>query len=331
MEFSFGDTRSDFVDICPKLDIIDCNCENYSKRGVGMERRPLIQGVKSEFYNKCIIGIPTFGAVSIEFMERLIYLGRPMNFGTEIHYVKCKEVAEARNEIVEYALNTGARYVFFIDDDVLVPSGALNVLVGRLAEFTDEILKEKGKNIVYGPYFSKGQPIWPLVFTQTDEPCDQRWYGEKPHLRECLFIGMGCTLIPTRAFKEIPPPWFETPNRENPDDPYGPMIAGTEDAYFCAKIREAGWRIWAETGIRCYHFDAMSQKSYGLHPEMNIPAEFDLRTGEWKIYPPIGISKAGDDVRNFKYQQEVEQAVEVPVEKPKKKANPKKKSKKKTT
>jgi len=290
-----------------------------------MERTPLSRAVKEDYYNKCVIGIPTFGAVSIEFLERLFYLGRPMNFGVELKYVKGKEVGEARNEIVQYALDTKARYVFFIDDDVLVPSGTLNVLAGRIIEFDEEHQEQKGRNIVYAPYFSKGRPIWPLLFTREGEPCDQRWYGMEPHLRECLFIGMGCTLIPIQAFEEMEPPWYETPNEQNPGDPFGAMIRGTEDAYFCRKVRALDWRIWADTGVKPYHFDAAARKAYGLHPELNIPAELDLGSEipEWNLYPPIGVCKAGPEVRNFEYQAEEERVAEVQIvkaEKPKRKA-----------
>ena len=259
---------------------------------------PLPTAAKDFYYNRAVLGIPTFGAVSIEFMERLMFLGRPMNMNLELKYIKGQEVGAARNEVVEYALKTQAGYVFFVDDDVLIPAHAFCALMGRLAEFTDEKREEKGKNIVGGVYFCKGHPIWPLVFTDTVEPCDQSWYGQPPHLRECLFTGMGCTLIPTQAFRDVEPPWFVTPNDPNPADPMGPMIRGTEDAVFCAKARAAGWRIWADTGVQCYHLDFGAQKFFGMHPQ-GLPGEFDMRAGEWTFYPPIGATKAGPEAKNL--------------------------------
>ncbi len=273
-----------------------------------MERQELFQAATEGYYNLCILGIPTFGAVSVEFLERMFYVGRPMNFGLELKYVKGKEVAEARNELARYAVERKARYLLFVDDDVLIPSGAVPQLAQRLVEFDAEHTEKKGRNLVAGVYFAKGRPVWPLVFTQPHEPCDQSWYGEEPHLRECLFTGMGCTLIPTRAFEEIEEPWFHTPNEVNLADPWGPMIRGTEDAYFCAKARQAGWRIWADLSVQCFHFSAAQHKAWGFNPEARLPGELDMRTGKWTYYPPIGVSKAGPEVRNLKWLAEEERA-----------------------
>ena len=72
-----------------------------------------------------VVGIPTFGMVSIQWHMAMSKL-QVMNLRTRQMVVVGHEVGDARNYIVDQALaDANVSHVFFVDDDVIVPPDAL--------------------------------------------------------------------------------------------------------------------------------------------------------------------------------------------------------------
>src|SRR3954468_1106641 len=90
-----------------------------------------------------VIGIPSFGMVSTYFYQAMKSQQFPLVSSAIDHVVLDKPIAEARNEIVEFALSQGAHYIFWVDDDVIAPPDAFLRLYNHQ------------KDIINGVYWSK--------------------------------------------------------------------------------------------------------------------------------------------------------------------------------
>ena len=220
------------------------------------------------------LGVPTFGWVSIRWHAHLMQLQSPLNRSVFHAYGQGFEVGQARNYLVQQALEWTndhghtVSHVFFVDDDVLVPPYALAVLLSRQ------------RPIVSGLYYAKTPAPQPLILmephggTLIDVPRNQ--------VVECFAHGMGCTLIELRVFRElleaglVPyesfgaqrlPQFFKT-SRDQLSQAAGgaPIIANeTEDVHFLKLAAQLGYTGAVDTGVFCFHWDEKGKVGYPLH------------------------------------------------------------------
>jgi cellulose synthase/poly-beta-1,6-N-acetylglucosamine synthase-like glycosyltransferase len=190
-----------------------------------------LTSVQHAAYRSHLSNVYEWGAKSYEF--RVVFLTQ--------HRV---EIAHARNNAVRMAIRGGFDYVFFYDDDTVMPDNMLPQLIKRMDEF----------NAISAGYFIRGAPFKPMVF---------RWIGKKrTHLKlasERTYkrlidddgvlrdnvgaVGMGCTLLRVDDFKKVPFPWFQTtPNM-------------TEDVFwFLAAHRDIeGYKVGMDFNVKCGH------------------------------------------------------------------------------
>ena len=164
---------------------------------------------------------------------------------------KFSEIEHARNELAERALN--ARYLLFLDDDVIPPSDALVRLTSELAE-------RPNARICAGLYqrrhlFGAAQLflVWSGDYAEDSDRYITDW--EPGAVFRCDGIGTGCMLIDARIFNEIKRPFFKSDyvrrRRAVPDGYIGTHVS--EDAYFCRQVIKAGFEIWAHADVICEH------------------------------------------------------------------------------
>jgi len=139
-------------------------------------------------------------------------------------------IADFRNRAAEAALEVGAEYVMFIDDDA--------ILLRFPSAFKK--LRDWDKHIVSPVYYVRGYPFHPMFFKHADDPSmisvgkglefydDFRESGKiaKNGLLEVQALGCHCTLIKTEVFSALEKPFFLT------------AMHNTEDVYFCMKCRD---------------------------------------------------------------------------------------------
>lgn len=216
-----------------------------------------------------VVGIPSFGMVSTYFMQARNSQQFPLVSSSIDHVVLNKPIAEARNEIVEFALSQNANYIYWLDDDVIAPPDSFLKMVNHQ------------KDIVNGVYWSKSNPPMPLLFRNHLEGPYYDWHiGD---LIEIDAAGMGLTLVKTDVYrkmsKEIPGPWYSTEYSSFPGVKVTPFN-NTEDLYFYWKARKLGYKIWADTSIQALHYDKGNNVFYGMPP--NAPQAQPA----WEILPP---------------------------------------------
>ena len=86
---------------------------------------------KEQVFSGVTIGVPTFGKISTMWVMSQITLGIPIFTNLGYHFVQGKPVDVARSEIALNAENGGQSYVFFRDDDTIVPRDGLQKLIKR--------------------------------------------------------------------------------------------------------------------------------------------------------------------------------------------------------
>jgi predicted SAM-dependent methyltransferase len=215
-----------------------------------------------------VIGIPSFGMVSTYFYQAMKSQQFPLVSSAIDHVVLDKPIAEARNEIVEFALSQGAHYIFWVDDDVIPPPDAFLRLYNHQ------------KDIINGVYWSKSNPPMPLLFRNHLEGPYWDWHiGD---LIEIDAAGNGLTLVKTNVYKTISEkvggPWYSTEYASFKGINTSPAN-NTEDLYFYWKARKAGFKIWADTRVQAMHFDKTNKVLY------HIPPRSPQMNPAWEIKP----------------------------------------------
>jgi GT2 family glycosyltransferase len=202
-----------------------------------------------------VIGIPFIGRpIAPEWAISLATQNYPLACNLTYITLKGMEVGEARNHIAEEAIAKHAKYLWFIDDDVAVPTLAIRKLIYELEQNPEAM-------VIGGIYCSKTEPPEPVVFQGKGQGAFWQW--KLGDVFECDGIGTGCMLIKTELFAKLEKPWFKTID-EACTDPAQFKNQQTDDLYFCDKVIDAGYKILAHGGVQCLHWDASTGTPYGL-------------------------------------------------------------------
>lgn len=215
-----------------------------------------------------IVGIPTFGMVSHYFAQARGSQQFPLVSSSMDYYVKGKKIAEARNEIVQYAINMDADYIYWLDDDVIAPADAFLKLWNHQ------------KDIINGVYWSKSNPPMPLIFRGHLGMPYLNWHiGDLLEVDAC---GNGLTLVKTDVYRKISEkvggPWYSTEYGSFPGVKQTPYN-NTEDLYFYWKAKKAGFKVWVDTSVQAHHYDKNSDVMY------QIPSSSPQANPKWAIKP----------------------------------------------
>lgn len=203
----------------------------------------------------------------------------PMNYNVRHFHTAGRPIDEARNFFAQQAIESGARYLFTWDEDVVVPPYIMRQLVFRMEH--DDTL-----GMVGGVYCQKVEPeicCAPMIFR--GEGRGPFWKWRVGDYFEVDAIATGATMIRVEAFNDIAQPWFKT------ESDYSAYLDGipkgaqwTEDLWFCDKLKKTGkWKIYADGSLICGHMDFETGKVYGLPKESYPMRRMLVRKGKKKI------------------------------------------------
>jgi hypothetical protein len=228
-------------------------------------------------WNSMVEGIPFSGRnLPPKMMLNWKGISYPMNFNVTTAVLFGLPVDVARNHICRGALDSGAKYLVFWDEDVLRPPQSIRELVYRMEHTLDAA-------IIGGVVCLKAEPAEPMIFKGIGG--GPFWDWRVGEFFEIAGIGMGNTIIRLEALKDIEEPWFKTVND------YAPLMEGipateqwTEDLYFCDKVRKTKkWKIYCDGALLCAHVDLATGKEYGLPPDSKPLRHLLIPPGEKKI------------------------------------------------
>lgn len=230
-----------------------------------------------------VLGVPTFGMVSIWWAGRLYALRAPMNRIVRHVYCVGLEVGLARNEIVARALaiedqdsSLRCSHIFFVDDDVLVHPDALLQLMSRQAP------------MVSGLYYAKSSVPQPLVLSGEYDGTPTTW--TPGDLVPCWAHGMGLTLIEADVFRRLRdesdlgvdergyPNWFTTTRDSGlvRADGVTAVFNQTEDVALLRRAAAIGYQPLVDT----------SPQAFGFHWDQKQQTAFPVK--QWREYQDTG-------------------------------------------
>lgn len=137
-----------------------------------------------------------------------------------------------RNSCVTQALDKGAEWLMFLDDDHVFPPGIVKRLLSHDVD------------VVGALYLQRMMPFAPVAYEHKDaegvyHSVNLHNHGETD-LIEVAAVGTGGMLIRSEVFRAMEPPWFE----------HG---RASEDLIFCDAVRELGISVYCDLGARMGH------------------------------------------------------------------------------
>lgn len=205
---------------------------------------------------KLLIGLPSAGAMTAPFLESLAKLHLPERV-TELDrcVVTGNFIPAQRELILEEAIAREFDVVVMIDDDMVVPDNAFDLLLGAL--------EDDPQTALAGALYYSRDGLRPMAV--------DRWNGEDtttalvPAFDERNAsvvdgVGFGCAAIRVSALAELERPYLSAHiviQRAQR------MVRITDEDYlFCERLRKAGWRIRLHGGVRCHHYDRTTKRAF---------------------------------------------------------------------
>lgn len=186
---------------------------------------------------RILIAVPTFETVMPETFQSIWDLDKGEH-DVQFKFVKGYDCAKARNEIGKLAQLGMFDYVLMVDSDMILPSNTLTLLC------------EREGDVILGCYPKKGTKDGCVeLFKNGTSNFEKFWYYNELPDEARLPVkggGFGCAFVRTQLFFDLPYPWFKYVVYDN-----GDILS--EDLYFCDKALGSGFRIEADTRIRCGH------------------------------------------------------------------------------
>ena len=185
-----------------------------------------------------VIAAPTTGLATTDWALNLLQLQKVGPF--ECLTWRGLPFDVARNRLVKDAQAKKARYIWFVDTDVLPPVDALPRLMRwRLPIVSGLVWAKTGSTA-----------IWMRTSEGTLAPIKDPRIEQTEGLITVDAVPAGCLLVDMRVFDVVPYPWF----RWTVDDPVErkPEFQ-SEDFYFCGQAQANGFRIFVDAKVKCNH------------------------------------------------------------------------------
>ena len=204
---------------------------------------------------RILIAVPTFESIYPDTFKSIYGLD---SCGHELFFdfIRGYDVATARNKIAQRAIDEEADYVLMVDNDVVIPEDALEILTENLTDVclgyyahrdVDNIYR--GNTSVCKLYQSDGTKYknYPLESEYSArEMRDMREAGE--YKLQIHGGGMGCAFINVDVFRKLRYPWYQW--LIYADDQRGML---SEDLYFCEQCRSHHIPIYTDARLSCGH------------------------------------------------------------------------------
>lgn len=243
METATGksDQRSKAVIDAEIQEKIRCANENYLKAG----DVKIFIAVPSE--KKMEKGIP-----------QLETLPTPSGTQIKMYNVHGRKVADAWNDVIFTFMKDDSEwraegmlptnFLFALEDDVWPAPNVLIELYERMKEANGD---GSFKYDIMGAWYPKRQSVRegaPIIIGEDGKRT--HLMDDDPGIHEVYTCPMGCTLYRTEIFYKIPHPWFVTTDNL------------TQDSFFSQLAREAGYKSYIDTRLKCRHIDRIDGTVY---------------------------------------------------------------------
>ena len=172
-----------------------------------------------------------------------------------------EKVDVARNYLIEQALSSGAKYLFFVGEDTVIPYNGFKVL--------HETAEANPGCIVTGVYYIKCSDA--MIMVRNGD-----WITipnvDPGQLIEAWQTGMDAMLIPIDILRQMKEEAPELPFcciGSNVDGPKGVIPFIGEDNFFVHRIHKRGTKLLVNTDVQCLHMD-LASGMYTAHPSVQL-------------------------------------------------------------
>ena len=172
-------------------------------------------------------------------------------------------IYRARNRIVQKFLETDAKWLFMLDDDMIPAIGRAawyKHWVNNVQNASNQALSRgvlhrligAGKTLVGGAYFGR-QEDSKLMCSHQSLANDAKVYADKVLAVE--WVGAGCLLVHRKVFEDIREknPELVSNDPLAPVDYFLPTSGAGDDVSFCKRAKDAGHQPFIDLGIPVKH------------------------------------------------------------------------------
>lgn len=203
---------------------------------------------------RVLIAISTAETVAFEVMQSIYELEIPEDVETTLKIIHAYNIADGRNNLVNYMLANGYDYILFVDNDVILPKNALVDLYNMqwyisTGTYPRKEIQTITSDVQYTTLYNHNERNLE-VYCPTFMPVTCLQKGKITPVDCC---GLGCTLIRRDLFSKIEQPYFFFAHEGNPSSNNSDEYCIGEDMYFCRKVLRAGIQIWAHGSVLCGH------------------------------------------------------------------------------
>ena len=197
---------------------------------------------------KTLIAIPCMDMLPAVFMRSLLQ----MQIIGEVDYdiVTSSLIYDARNLILQRALEGNFDFILWLDSDMVIPYDAMWKL---------KIGIENGYDMVSGLYFKRKPPYDPVIYKRCElvkldggklDPVAETFEDyPRNNLFEIDGCGFGCTLMTTDLARRVAEQLGKLP--------FMPVGGFGEDLSFCMRAKRVGGRIGCDSSVKAGHCGRM--------------------------------------------------------------------------
>ena len=192
-----------------------------------------------------LIAVPTFETIYPDTFTSIYGLDTG-DHAVLFDFVRGYDVATARNNIAQKALDAGVDAVLMVDNDVIIPDDALMNLLEDPVDVCLGFYAHRNKDNEYTGKTNLcklGEFNYTMQYTATELKALNQSGITKFQIHGG---GMGCALIRTDVFRRIKYPWYDWVN-------YPDRGTLSEDLYFCEQCKAAKIPIYSDTRVGCGH------------------------------------------------------------------------------
>lgn len=212
-------------------------------RQIGCSSIPQIDAVERRFLEtssenqKILIAMAT--EKKLEQTPDQFKIHTPSGWQIKLYNCHGRSIDDAYKDIFWTAIKDGAKLLLTIEDDTFPPEDALIKLMEHW---------RAGKKII-GAWYPKRTKVRegaPIIF----DGKERKHLADDGKVHEVFTVPFGCALFDVETLASIPQPWVATTG------------ILTQDSFFCQQAREAGIKLWCDTGIKCKHVDRVTGESF---------------------------------------------------------------------
>lgn len=210
---------------------------------------------------RVLLGIASGGKPTTPFLEALAKLRLPVRIASLQRSVAVGNFIPAQREMIAAdAIEGGFDYLFFVDDDIVLPEDALE----RLLETAEA---DPRTGVIGGLYYSRdsARPITVAGWSSADTSAAHIPGFTSTSTGIVDGVGFGCALLSVPVLAALGAPYF--PAHVFIERAARRARQCDEDYLYCERVREAGYVVRLDARVRCAHYDRESASTAPLRWE----------------------------------------------------------------